>query len=483
MIASNNNSLPNKSYTREILIVSFVSVLVIILSISLFWYSNTSKIKRQLEDIRDRFEIAKLIHTMSDSTRMRVISAHRMALMDDVFDRFEEQDNFYHQADIFLVNRNKLLSHPAFNELDKASWNKVKKIVSQGGNLHTRIVNTFMDQNDKDAIALLKDGSKPTQDEFVNEFNKILSEKNREVDSIVKQAEQTNDEYLALMIFIGSCAFVYLAIAFMYAYRYISKSEDNLKRTRDLEKSENKYKTEFLSRASHELRTPLNAILGFVQVINMDEDTKLPEEYAIYFKHIERSGWQLLTLVDDIMDITRVCEGNISLNIETISLRETIATCFDTLSDIAKEHNVECRYLCEENIIGKIESDRTRINQILHNLISNAIKYNISSGTVTVIIKEPNDDMVRIEIHNTGKGLTETNIEKLFKPFSSAGGANENDGRGIGLVLTKNLIECLHGHIGVESVPGISTLFWVELPKIYTEKLADTENTYLENYG
>lgn len=123
------------------------------------------------------------------------------------------------------------------------------------------------------------------------------------------------------------------------------------------------------------------------------------------------------------------------------------------------------------------------VSFILHNLISNAIKYNISSGTVTVIVKEPTDDMVKIEIHNTGKGLTETNIDKLFKPFSNIGGVNENDGRGIGLVLTKNLIECLHGQIGVESEPGISTVFWIELPKTYTEKVADNENIYLENYG
>lgn len=230
------------SYTRHILIVSFISVLLVILSLSLFWYSNTSQIKHRLEDIRDRFEISKLIHTMSDASRLRALSAHRMVLMDDVFDRFEEQDSFYNHADIFLTARNKLLSHPAFNEHDRLAWDNVSSIVSAGGNLHTNIVNSLMKEDDKHAMELLKNKSKSIQNEFVREFNTILSDKNREVDDIVKDAETTNNKYFVLVIFIGGFSFVFFSVAFIYAFKYISKTEKSLEIARDLEKTENEYK-------------------------------------------------------------------------------------------------------------------------------------------------------------------------------------------------------------------------------------------------
>lgn len=459
----------NTSYTRHILIVGFLSVMLIIFTLSLFWYSNTSHIKQRLEDIRDRFEISKLIHSMSDASRLRAISAYRMALMDDVFDRFEEQDSFYIHAEMFLSARNNLLSHPAFNEHDKLAWNNIRDTVSKGGSLHTQIVNSLMEQDDQQAILLLKNKSKKIQNDFIREFNIILAQKNKDVDLIVKDAEATNDHYLALIIIIGAFSFIFLSVAFIFAFKYILKTEISLQRARDIEKSENEYKTEFLSRASHELRTPLNAILGFAQVINMDEENKLPKEHAMYFKHIEQSGWQLLSLVDDILDMTRIYEGSISLNIETVSLREALSNCFDSLATLAKSHNVVCSFKFEGMDIDKIEADKSRINQILQNLISNAIKYNISSGTVSIIVKESVGDMVRIEVHNTGKGIEKTKMAMLFKPFSRIDKIDKEDGRGIGLVLTKGLVECLNGRIGVESEPDVTTTFWIELPKIHIE--------------
>lgn len=213
----------------------------------------------------------------------------------------------------------------------------------------------------------------------------------------------------------------------------------------------------------------------------MDNENKLPKEHAMYFKHIEQSGWQLLSLVDDILDITRICEGKISLNIETVSLREALSNCFDSLASMAKSHEVECSYKFEGVDIDKIEADKCRVNQILQNLITNAIKYNIPSGTVSVNVKESESGMVRIEVHNTGGGIDKTNIDRLFKPFSRIGKIENEDGRGIGLVLTKSLTECLHGRIGVESEPGVTTLFWVELPKKYSVQA--TENTSTRNYA
>jgi signal transduction histidine kinase len=247
----------------------------------------------------------------------------------------------------------------------------------------------------------------------------------------------------------------------------------------EIEKNENMYKTEFLARASHELRTPLNAILGFAQVINLNKDNKLPKEHAMYFKHIEQSGWQLLSLVDDILDMTRICEGSITLNIEKVSLRNLIAKCFDALSLMAKKHDVNCSYKFEGVDLDKIEADNSRLCQIMNNLVTNAIKYNIPAGTVSVVVKETDTDTVRIEVQNTGAGIAGDELGMLFKPFSRVGEINKEDGRGIGLVLTKGLVECLNGRIGVESEPGVMTTFWFELPK---KHIAASPTEHGENF-
>ena len=457
------------SYTRHILIASFLLSLLVILTLSLTWYSNTSRIKRRLEDIRDRFEISNFIHTMSDASRLRALSAHRMLLMDDILDRYDEQDNFYKYANMFLIAKSEMLSHPAFNSQDRLAWDKIKSKVTAGGELHAQIVSYLIEKRDQKAIHLLKSKSKSIQDEFIGEFNNILSKNNQEVNTIVTQAKTINDGYLLLVIIIGGSSVVLFTIVFVYAYRYISKTELSLPKAHDLEKTENEYKSDFLARTSHELRTPLNAILGFTQVINMDKNSGLPKEYITYFKHIEQSGWQLLSLIDDIMEMTRISEQAITLDIENVSLRTVISACVNAHADVAKEHEVNCSYSFANTQIDIIETDLNRVSQILENLITNAIKYNHRGGTVSIHVSESDRQMIRFEVKNSGAGISNDDMNKLFKPFARVGNLDKADGPGIGLVLTKGLVECLHGHIGVESQPGLMTVFWVELPKSYSD--------------
>lgn len=461
------------TFTRHILILSFVSVLTAILLLSMFWYSSTVKFKQSLNEIKGRFEISRLIHTMSDATRLRALAAHRMLLMDDTFDRVDEEYFFKEYASAFLGARENLFSHDAFNEHDKKAWDALTVTINEGGSLHSKIVSYLMDEDDASAINLLRQESKVVQDEMIQGFNDILVDKNNEVISIVKQAEDLSQDYLIMVILTGSVAFLLFLSAFILAYRYITRSEIALIQAHEREKTENAYKTEFMARASHELRTPLNSILGFAQVINMESDGALPKEYADYFKQIEQSGWQLLTLLDNIMDLTRIYAHDVTLNIGPANLRDIMDGCIQSMEQMANEHNVKLECLFLDDDLAMIESDFSRLNQILNNLMSNAIKYNIYNGSVTISVNSSGENRIRIDVSNTGAGIEEQKIGNLFKPFATAENMHINDGRGIGLVLTKGLVECLNGQIGVESKPGEITRFWVDIPRVYNLSSGD----------
>lgn len=466
------------TFTRHILLLSFVSVLTAILLLSLFWYSSTIQFKKSLNEIKGRFEISRLIHTMSDATRLRALAAHRMLLMDDTFDRVDEEYFFKEYASSFLAARENLFSHDAFNEQDKKAWDALKTKINKGGSLHSQIVRYLMDEDDASAISLLRQESKTVQDDMINGFDGILGDKNNEVISIVRQAEELSQSYLIMVLLTGSIAFLLFSTAFILAYRYIIRSEIALIQAHEREKAENLYKTEFMARASHELRTPLNAILGFAQVINMDSDSRMPKEHAVYFQHIEQSGWQLMTLLDKIMDLTKICAHDVTLNIGPASLREIIGNCINSMAQMAHDCNVklECQFLDES--LDMIETDCSRLNQVLGNLISNAIKYNHPNGMVTVSVNTSGENRIRIEVCNTGDGIDEQMIENLFKPFATAENMHANDGQGIGLVLSKGLIECLDGQIGVESKPGQITRFWIEIPKVYNASSEQSSHHY-----
>ena len=467
-----------RSFTRQVLVASFVFAIAMILVIGSLWLNSSSRIKAQLINMRDRYEISQFLYTMSDASRMRALSTHRMLIMDDIIERFEEQAAFSAHADRFLVARDALLSHPAFNEHDKKAWHEASKMVNDGAVLHNTVVNYLINEQDKNASQLLKRESKQVQDGFIHKFSEILAFKNQEVDQIVSDTEKMSQEFFDKLVMIALSSLVMIIAVFAYAYRYTITAENTLRHAHELEKNENEYKTEFLSRVSHELRTPLNAILGFAQVINMDKNNKLPKEHAMYFKHIEQSGWQLLSLVDNILDITMICEGRVSLNISNVNLRDLINTSVTSFGDMAAEHKVRIDVDLQNLHVETIESDNARLSQVLQNLISNAIKYNLSEdGRVEVkVSQETYDGQIRIGVSNTGEGIQEENLNRLFKPFSKVGDASKEDGRGIGLVLTKALVECMNGVIGVKSEPGVKTLFWLELPLKYKED--SKNNTY-----
>ncbi len=224
----------------------------------------------------------------------------------------------------------------------------------------------------------------------------------------------------------------------------------------------NRAKTEFLSNMSHELRTPLNAVMGFAQILEMDRTLSPKQKESV--RTIYKAAGHLLALINEVLDLARVESGKLTLSIETVSLADQFGECATLMGAIAGEKGIRLEFAPIEDHLC-VRADRVRLKQTLVNLISNAVKYNRVQGSVRVSAAESDDDKVRIAVTDTGLGIPAQQMSKLFTPFERLGADTTGvEGAGIGLSLTKRLIEAMEGTIGVESTVGASSTFWFVLP-------------------
>ncbi|VXC48307.1 ATP-binding protein [Massilia sp. 9I] len=227
-------------------------------------------------------------------------------------------------------------------------------------------------------------------------------------------------------------------------------------------RSANQAKSAFLSSMSHELRTPLNAILGFAQILTSDSLPSTLEQKKEFASHILKSGRHLLTLINEILDLAKVESGTVTLSMEPVALSDTLAETRTMVEPIAAARGV--RVLFPDTPGAVVLADRTRLKQVLLNLLSNAVKYNRESGAVVVTCEQVAANRLRLSVQDTGAGLDAEQVASLFQPFNRLGQeGGSQEGTGIGLVVTKRLVELMGGNIGVTSSPGVGSVFWIEL--------------------
>ncbi len=221
-------------------------------------------------------------------------------------------------------------------------------------------------------------------------------------------------------------------------------------------------KSDFLSSMSHELRSPLNAILGFAQLIESGSPEPSPSQKA-NVEQILQAGWYLLELINEILDLSLIESGKLVLSLESVSLAEVLADCQAMTEPQAHKSGIQVTFPRFETACCVI-ADRTRTKQVLINLLSNAIKYNRKNGTVDVRYHSTDNQRLRIEVHDSGRGLAPEQLAQMFQPFNRLGQeAGSEEGTGIGLVVSKRLVELMHGEIGVESRVNEGSVFWIEL--------------------
>ncbi|MEI8085086.1 MAG: PAS domain S-box protein [Paludibacter sp.] len=242
--------------------------------------------------------------------------------------------------------------------------------------------------------------------------------------------------------------------------------EDTRKARLEAEKA-NMAKSEFLSRMSHELRTPLNSILGFAQLLGMG-DLNPKQERSV--DHILNSGNHLLTLIDEVLDISRIEAGRLSLTIEPVQLKPIIEEIMDSVQPLVLAKQLTLILNDTPGNEQFVLCDKKALKQILINLLNNAVKYNREGGTITVKTKlrqetEGGKDVVQISINDTGLGIDQDQIPKLFIPFERIGAeSTHTEGTGLGLAVVKKLMDAMEGEFGVDSTVGKGSNFWIQLP-------------------
>jgi len=251
----------------------------------------------------------------------------------------------------------------------------------------------------------------------------------------------------------------------------LQEKNAELESAKSVAEKANRAKSDFLSSMSHELRTPLNAILGFAQLLEAGSPPPTDAQ-KIRLHQIIKAGWYLLELINEILDLALIESGKLSLSREPVALIDVIIECQAMIEPQAQQRNIKLTFIpFDETWFAS--ADRTRVKQVLINLLSNAIKYNREHGTVEVKCIESTPERLRISVKDTGEGLAPEKLAQLFQPFNRLGQESScEEGTGIGLVVTKQLVELMGGAIGVESTVGVGSEFWIDLLRDVTPQLA-----------
>ncbi len=241
------------------------------------------------------------------------------------------------------------------------------------------------------------------------------------------------------------------------------KPELELLKAKEQAEKANRAKSHFLSSMSHELRTPMNAVLGFAQLLDLDPATSPTQREFI--KEIRNAGDHLLRLINDILDLSKIESGALTVHSEPIPLKSVIDECIQYVEPLARSRSIAL--ICPVDAIGArwVDADATRLKQVLLNLLTNAVKYNRDGGEVRVDVNGHGESFIRISVTDTGPGIAQEKLRELFQPFNRLGAeCSDIEGSGIGLVIAKRLVESMGGAIGINNRPGHGCQFWIKVP-------------------
>lgn len=279
-------------------------------------------------------------------------------------------------------------------------------------------------------------------------------------DKVRKDLDEANRQLVLLVLVL--CLIGIIFFITLYSLRknkILEREQSQAELARQLAERANQAKSEFLSRMSHELRTPMNAIMGFSQLLTMrDYDDNRDENV----KEIIKAGEHLMVLINDVLDLSRIESHGIDVHMENVSLAKTIQDSLRLTDSLREEHGISL--IVSDGMDYSVRADPNRLKQVMINLITNAIKYNKPEGSVTLSSRRVAVDRVRLSVMDTGHGLSKEQQAQLFQPFERLGAERSGiEGTGIGLIISKSLIEQMDGSIGVESRPGEGCCFWLEL--------------------
>jgi signal transduction histidine kinase/CheY-like chemotaxis protein len=270
-------------------------------------------------------------------------------------------------------------------------------------------------------------------------------------------------QLVALLLFSSAILLILVGRNMHQISRNRFKTELEAITARQIADHANQAKSNFLSSMSHELRTPMNAILGFSQI--MAHDATLSATHKDHIQEILKGGDHLLALINDVLDLAKIESGHLNLKPEPISIAAIVADCLKLIQPLATTKQVKLHVITPAAIYA--HADYVRLKQVLLNLLSNAVKYNREAGDIRLNVSTSAKNRLRITISDTGDGIAPKSLATIFQPFMRLEQHAKIEGTGIGLSITRRLVNLMHGEVGVESQVGVGSTFWIDLPSAH----------------
>ena len=414
-----------------------------------------------------------LLTTMYNASQERSVILLKMNIEANPFNLDDMKMQMGEQAGIFIQARQKLITL-SLSKKEKEILEKQKTAAMKNAPLQDHVAQLFLDGKSSEATELLIKRAIPGQHTMRDLINETIEEFDKDSEQLIEDIRQNFEENNSISLLLGALlVFTSIAIIIVVMTRLSRQEEKIIKNALKQARRANKAKSEFLSRMSHELRTPLHAIIAFSDLILYEKDLKPKLEKHI--QHINTAGSHLLTLIDDVLDLAKIESGKLTVLVEPVKLQAVLEECYSLIKPIALNAGIRLSFDTQVDYI--VNADHTSLKQALLNLLSNAVKYNRQQGVVTVSYELKNDKRLRINVIDTGKGLSAKQQKQLFMPFERMdAGFSDVKGTGIGLTIAQQLIDMMGGTIGVKSTEGEGSNFWIELVLNDEQKVTQPES-------
>lgn len=478
------NGITNIS-SKNIVLSYMLSFLLLIVLISTGLYIIDTRNQVLQQAINKQFIVNSIMKELTDISRYRGEIMLLILDEDDPFNRDDLIQEYNNQTRQFLIRREKI-EQLDLSKIQAGIFRNTIKTVAKAYVHQTETINLINNGKILKAKKLFTEKILPRKVLIRDSYDVLIRSMQHQAKIEIDEAQRINR--ITMIATIALLALLFILVIWIQLLatnairRYnmllvennekleltVKERTKELKLAKDEAEKSNRAKSAFLSGMSHELRTPMNAILGYGQLLSMDNEENLDDTQSGNVNAIMDAGNHLMTLINELLDLAKIESGKMEVIIDDISLDDVLTQCITIITPQAKAHQVKIiNNITSKNYV--VQADYTRLKQIMLNLLSNAVKYGNDNSQVILDNEIIDNQFIRIRVKDFGEGLANEDIAKLFTSFARLNSTRGIEGTGLGLVISKHMVELMGGSIGVESTPGKGSAFWVDIRLSKTE--------------
>ena len=455
-----------KLRTNHIIFLGFSLILIIMAALTAIWLTHITTSSHYITKIVKDQEKTEFVFTMRDAANQRALSLYRMSILTDPFEQDEEYLKFRKQAERFIKARLALKEAGETYE-EQFTWNAAQPLIQQGTTSQTRVADIISDGDITAANKLMINSVIPNQNAVLSSLTDMLNLQKKHVSIELSQAEKQNAHVYFQISVLGSIALITGMLITFLVLRTSNKNQQKLIHAQRESQEASQHKSAFLANMSHELRTPLNAIIGYSEMLQEEAAELNDENFSSDLNKINTSGQHLLSLINDILDVSKIEAGKMEVYPESFNLATLIEEVSSTIQPLFTKNSNDLRVTIDD-FNEDMHTDLTKLRQTLLNLLSNASKFT-AQGKVYLNISRCNAGdkrWIKVDVKDTGIGMEEHHLENLFAPFTQADNATTRHfgGTGLGLNISKHFCEMMGGSISVMSKPLGGSTFSIAIP-------------------